>query len=88
MGGLLRQQAASELEIDNFDGNPLDFHYFMALFKVVENKVTDSRGQLTHLIKFTKEEANETTKNCIQLPSKVGFKTAKWLLKNDLEICT
>ena len=42
---LLRQQSAPELDIDIFDGNPMDFHYFMAVFKeVVEKKVTDSRG--------------------------------------------
>ena len=42
---LLRQQAAPELEINIFDGNPMDFNYFMAVFKeVVENKVTDPRG--------------------------------------------
>ena len=52
---LLRQQAAPELEINIFDGNPMDFNYFMAIFKeVVEIKVTDPRGQLTGLIKFTK----------------------------------
>ena len=59
----------------------MDFHYFMAVFKeVVEKKVTDSRGRLTHLIKFTKGEAKEVAKNCIQLPAKVGYKTAKRLL--------
>ena len=59
----------------------MDFHYFMAVFKeVVEKKVTDSRGRLTRLIKFTKGEAKEVAKNCIQLPAKVGYKTAKRLL--------
>ena len=39
-----KQKATSELEIDIFDGNPMDFHYFMAVFEeVVENKVTDQR---------------------------------------------
>ena len=33
MCGLLRKQAAPELEIDIFDGNPIDFHYSMAVFK-------------------------------------------------------
>ena len=38
----LQQQAAPDLEIDIFDGNPMDFHYFMAIFKeVVENKVLE-----------------------------------------------
>ena len=42
---LLQQQAAPDLEIDIFDRNPVDFHYFMAVLKeVVENKVTDRRG--------------------------------------------
>ena len=39
---LLRQQTATGLGIDIFDGNPMEFHYFMAVFKeVVENKVKD-----------------------------------------------
>ena len=63
---LLRQQADSELEIDTFGGNPMDLHYVLAVFKkVVENKVTDPRGRLTCLIKFTKGETKEITKNCI-----------------------
>ena len=50
-----KQQATSELEIDIFDGNPMDFHYFMAVFEeVVENKVTDQKWWLNCLIKFTK----------------------------------
>ena len=41
----LRKQAAPDFEIDIFDGNPMHFHYFMAVFKeAVENKVTDARG--------------------------------------------
>ena len=63
---LLQQQAAPDLETDIFDGIPMDFHYFMAVFKeVVENNVTDPRGRLTRLIKFTKGEAKEIAKNCI-----------------------
>ena len=75
---LLRQQAAHELETDLFDGNPMVFHCFMAVFKeVVENNVTSPRRQLTCLNNFTKGEAKEIARNCIQLPSEVGLKTAK-----------
>ena len=81
MWELLKRQAAPDLEIDIFDGNPMDFHYFMAVFKeVVENKVTDPRGRQTCLIRFTKGEAKEIAKNCIQLLSELGFRTAKQLL--------
>ena len=81
MRELLRQQAAPALEIDMFDGNLMDFHYFIGVSKeVVENKVTDPGAQMTHLIKLTKGEAKEIAKNCIQLPSELEFKAAKRLL--------
>ena len=65
-------------QIGIFDGYIMDFHYFMAVFKeAVENRMTDPSGWLTCLIKFTKRETKEIAKNCIQLPSEPGFKTAK-----------
>ena len=52
---LLKQQSAPEIEINVFDGNPMEFHYFMAVFKeVVKKRVDDERGKLTLLIKYTK----------------------------------
>ena len=33
---LLQQQAAPEVDIEYFDGNPLNYHYFMALFSEAE----------------------------------------------------
>ena len=78
---LLNQKNAPELDIDTFDRDPMEFHYFMAIFhEVVERKVDDEQGRLTRLIRFTKGEAKEMIKTCIQLPSEVGFKTAKRLL--------
>ena len=75
---LLQQQAALNLEIDIFDGNPMDSHYFMAVSKwVVENKVTDTGGRLTYLIKFIKWESKKIAKSCIELPLELRFKTAK-----------
>ena len=78
---LLKQQSAPEIEIDVFDGNPMEFHYFMAVFnEVVEKRVDDERGKLTRLIYYTKGDAKNMVKNCIQLPPEDGFKTAKHLL--------
>ena len=57
---LLNQQNAPELDIDTFDGDPMEIHHFMAIFlKVVERKVDDDQGKLTRLIKFTKGKAKE-----------------------------
>ena len=59
----------------------MEFHYFMAIFhEVVERKVHDEQRRLTRLIKFTKGEAKKMVKTYIQLPSEVGFKTAKRLM--------
>ena len=44
---LLKQQSAPEVETDAFDGDPLNFRYFMAIFReVVENRIEDPRGRL------------------------------------------
>ena len=67
---LLSQQSAPNVDIDMFDGNPLVFNYFMSLFEeMVESKVVDPRGRLTRLISYTKGEAEELVKHCIQLPT-------------------
>lgn len=46
---LLLQQGASEVEIEGFDGNPINYQYFKAIFKeVVEDKTDDPRGRLQY----------------------------------------
>ena len=51
---LVNQQSAPEIDIDVFGGNPLEFHYFMAVFdEAVEKKIEDSHGKLTLLVKYT-----------------------------------
>ena len=77
---LLQQQAAPEVDIYRFDGNPLNYHCFMALFsEVVETKVGDPRGRLTRIIKYAVGEAKELIKHCIQLPHDKGYKYVKSL---------
>ena len=45
---MMKQQSAPEININVFDGNPLNFHYFMAVFKeAVEKKIEYARGRLT-----------------------------------------
>ena len=45
---MMKQQSAPEININVFDGNPLNFHYFMAVFKeAVEKRIEYTRGRLT-----------------------------------------
>ena len=79
---LLKVQSAPDVDIECFDGNVLEYHYFMALFReVVESKIEDPRGRLTRLIKYTVGDARDLIKHCIQLPSNEGFTQAKYLLE-------
>ena len=79
---LLKLQAAPKVDLEPFDGNTLNYHYSMALFKkVVKSKIDDPRGRLTRLIKYTTGDTKELIKHCIQVPSNEGFKNAKYLLE-------
>ena len=76
---LLKLHAAREVDIEPFNGNTLNYHYFIALFKeVVESKIDDPRGRLTKFIKYTTGDVKEFIKHCIQQPFNEGFKNAKY----------
>ena len=63
MCNLLKCQAALDVDIDEFDGTPINYHfftnyYFTAIFKeIVESKIDDRRECLARLVKYTKGEA-------------------------------
>ena len=64
-----------------FDGNPLDFHYFIKLFhEVVEKRIDDPRGKLARLLKYTSGNVKEMMKHCVQEPPTMGCQHAKKIL--------
>ena len=78
---LVKQQSASDVDLDVFNGNPLGYHYFMALFhELVEKRIEDLRGRLTCLIKYIKGDPKEMIKHCVQQPAAVGYDNTKKLL--------
>ena len=82
MSKLLKQQAAPEVDIDVFTGDPTKYHYFLAVFEeVVEKKTDDARGRLTRLTKHTDGEPKEMIKHCIQQPPNIGYKNARSLFE-------
>ena len=54
----------------------------MTLFHELEEKrIEDSRGRLTHLTKYTKDDPKKMIKHCVQQPAAVGYDNAKKLLE-------
>ena len=79
---LVKQQSAPDVDLDVFDGNPCEYDYFMTLFhELVEKRIEDPRGRLTHLIKYTKGDRKEIIKHCVQQPAAVGCDNANKLLE-------
>ena len=80
MSKLLRQQAAPDIDIDIFTGDLVDYHYFIAVFdEVVEKMIDDPLGRLARLIRYTDGQPKEMIKHCIQQPAAVGYKNARSL---------
>ena len=62
-------------------GNPLEFHYFMAVFdEAVEKKIEVPRGKLTRLIKYTTGEVKEMVKKIACNFLQKGHETAKQMM--------
>ena len=80
---LLKQQAAPAVELEPFDGNPINYHYFITMFRqVVENTIDDGAGRLARLIKFTSGEARDMIRPCIHFPSDSCYERAIDLLND------
>ena len=63
----LKCQSALNVDIDEFDGSPTNYHYLMAIFKEVVESETDYLQECpARLIKYNKGEAKDLTKHCVQ----------------------
>ena len=70
-----------KVEIDEYDGNPLKFHYFFALFdESVDRVVTDDSVKLTRLLQFTCGDAKSAIESCIHLGGSRGYQQARKIL--------
>ena len=70
-----------KIELEPFDGNPLNYHSFMAVFdEVVHNVACDAKVKLTRLLQFTKDKAKEAIKSCILLKGDEGYLQAREIL--------
>ena len=79
---LFQLQAAPEIEMKQFEGNPLNYHYFYdAVCRSCRKKDWGTQRRLTRLIKFKSVEARELINHSIQLPHSKSYQHGKALLE-------
>ena len=80
----LQQQVAPHVDSEKFDGNPINYQYFMSIFKeVVEDRIEDLTGRLVGLIKYTYGEARQLIKPCVQQPMRLGCQKSGMEIHSD-----
>ena len=81
---LVDLHTAPDVDIDVFNGDPLEYAYFRAAFRdVVERKVADQTGRLTRLLKYTSGDAKDLIKHCIHDDNNTCFNNAMQLLDKE-----
>ena len=79
---LVQEQSAPQVDMEPFEGNPIDFTYIMSIFQEsVEKKINDPRGRLTQLIKCNREEPQKLVKHFINDRAHCGYKNSIPLLQ-------
>ena len=79
---LINSLNVPKVEIDKFEGNPLDYLMFMAIFdEVVHTKVMDGQVKLNRLLQYTSGPAKATIKNCALIGGDAGYAQARDILK-------
>ena len=82
-GDLAKLMSVPKVEIDKFDGNPLEYQTFIAIFEeVVDSKVDDGQFKLTRLLQYTSGSAKAAIKNCALVGGEAGYDQAREILKN------
>ena len=79
---LVQEQSAPQVDMEPFEGNPVDFTYIMSMFQEsVEKKIDDPGGRLTQLIKCNREEPQKLVKHFINDRADCGYKNSIPLLQ-------
>ena len=77
---MLKLSQAQTVDLDVFDGNVVEFPYFLTTFKqVVEEKVPDERRRLSRLIKYTKVKHMNSVNHVFIFHKRICYERAKEL---------
>jgi len=72
-----------KLTLEPFDGNPLQYHEFMATFdETVDRAPGSDMAKLLRLLNYTRGVAKEAIRKCVLLGGKEGYGKARDILEN------
>ena len=78
---LVKEQSAPTVHLEPFDENPLEYTYFMSMFREsVEKKIEDPKVRLTRLIQYNRGEAKDLIMNFINDRPEYGYNNAVEIL--------
>jgi hypothetical protein len=88
---LLTMLNLPKVELDCFDGNPLQYHSFMTVFDdTVDKVVREGTTKLTRMLQYTSGAAKEAIRSCAIMGGEKGYELARRILHerfgNDLLI--
>lgn len=79
---LVQNLSLPKVDVECFDGSPLNFHHFMRNFEVnVADRLSDDSQRLNYLINLCKGSVKEAIRPCVMLPSDKGYKEALDILR-------
>ncbi|XP_076036814.1 uncharacterized protein LOC143022477 [Oratosquilla oratoria] len=70
-----------KVELDVFEGNPLEYNLMTIFDELVDSKVSDPQIKLTRLLQYTKGPAKAAIKNCALVGNSAGYVQARDILK-------
>ena len=71
------------MEIEKFDGNPMDYYNFVAVFnECVDKQISDCQTKLVRLFQFTTGDAKNAIRACVSTGGSKGYADARAILKN------
>ena len=80
---LLNYMHVPNVELDKFDGNPLEYLTFIAVFdEMVDRRVADAQVKLTWLLQYTSGSVKAAIKNCALIGGEAGYEEARDILRN------
>lgn len=72
-----------KIELEVFDGDPMQYHSFMTMFdELVDGVAADDRWKLTRLIQYTSGKAKEAIRYCTLIAGGKGYQQAREVLHN------